>query len=209
MLSTVRELEFKHVGIEFSLSSMHMKKEAAEICSSLRLGMSTRLDLRPDGEGSLRAMLSRDSAHFDLVAVRCENKAVARRAAQEPRVDLLEFPSDPSQRRHVNFDDKEAELAAGYSCALEFDLSSLLKVNPIDQARLLSMMRSEFAVAMKKGVRVVVTSGADTIYGLRAPRDLASILSLLGADWETCLTSLSTHAMSILERSRLRDSERS
>jgi len=200
LLESARTIGYRHVAVEFGPGSMNQTGKVEEICNGLDLEVSTRVDLDPRDGGSLQNMLRHHRGRFDIVAGVCRNHSVARQAALDPRVDLLEFPHDPRERKLVNFSNKEAELAANRSCALELDFSAMLRADEIGQARLLSIMRTELSIALDNDVRVIVTSGAGDLYGLRAPRDLASFLGLLGANWQTCLDAVSTSPLQVVAR---------
>jgi RNase P/RNase MRP subunit p30 len=63
-------------------------------------------------------------------------------------------------------------------------------------------MQKETALAIKLDVPIVVSSGATDRYGLRTPRDLASLLTLVEMDSDLTLQAVSEIPVRIVERNR-------
>jgi RNase P/RNase MRP subunit p30 len=137
---------------------------------------------------------------FEVVCVSCENKAVARQAAKDRRVDLLSFPLLDFRRRF--FDRAEAELASNSFAALEVDVKPLLVLEGPMRVRLLSSLRREVAIAKKFHVPVVISSGVSKELLLRKPREMAALAFLFGLDEISGLEAVSQSANLIVERNR-------
>ena len=56
------------------------------------LDLASRVDLRPRSQNELVGLLRRLRRRFEIICVLCESKEVARQAAKDRRVDLLNFP---------------------------------------------------------------------------------------------------------------------
>jgi RNase P/RNase MRP subunit p30 len=63
-----------------------------EASKELGVDFVTRVDLRPRTPNDLTHQLRRLRRKFEVICVSCENKPVARQAAKDRRVDLLNFP---------------------------------------------------------------------------------------------------------------------
>jgi len=168
----------------------------------LGLDVISRVDLRPRGARELRASLRRVRRRFEIVAVCCRSKAVARQAARDHRVDLLNFSPSPSTRNRAWFDRQEASLASGASCAYEINVSDLLGLGPAAGAKLLSIIRREIENARDHGVPVATSSGADSRLLMREPRGLAALLDLVGVGEEEGLEMVSSIPWGIVEVNR-------
>lgn len=161
----------------------------------------TRVDLEPNTAGDLlRALKLRYK--FEITAVKCSTKSVARQAAKDRRIDILDFPTDPALRERIYFDSQEAILASGSLSALEINASTILGGGPFHRARLLATMRREVAEARRLRVPFILSTGAENLYGLKSPRDLASLLTLLDVDWKSSLDAVSEIPLRIVERNR-------
>ena len=143
---------------------------------------------------------------FEIICIVCDTKEVARQAAKDRRVDLLNFPSLDYHKRF--FDRAEAELASCSLAALEVDVKSLLVLEGPPRVRLLSSLRREVAIALEFHVRVVVSSGVGEEHLMRMPRDLASIAYLFGLDEAQALDAVSANPAGIVLRNREKLSSR-
>ena len=170
------------------------------VCKEAGIDFASRVDLRPRTENELMQQLRRLRRKFEVVCVSCENKAVARQAAKDRRVDLLNFPLLDFRRRF--FDRAEAELACNSLSGLEVDVKPLLVLEGPVRVRLISSLQREAAVARAFGVPIVVSSGVSTELLLRKPRDMAALAFLFGLDEASALKAVSQSANAIVKRNR-------
>jgi RNase P/RNase MRP subunit p30 len=180
-----------------------LKKETAELrsmCSEAKVDFASRVDIKPKTQNDLIHQLRRLRRRFEVVCVVCENKEVARQAAKDRRVDLLNFPSLDFRRRF--FDRAEAELASNSSAALEVDAKLLLVLEGPARVRLLSNLRRETAIAKEFHVPIVVSSGATSEMLLRKPREQAALAGLFDLDAASALEAVSQNPMAIVKRNR-------
>ncbi|MCW4052998.1 MAG: hypothetical protein NWE78_07320 [Candidatus Bathyarchaeota archaeon] len=164
------------------------------------LGFVTRIDLHPRSANELLRNLRKLRRKFEIVAVDCSTKTVARQAAKDRRVDLLVFPSMNRINRH--FDVAEGRLASECSAALEIEIKSILQTYSFTRARYLSCLRREVAISKKFQVPIILTSGAADVHQLRGPHDSASIAMLFGMDKNSALKAVSQDPWRIVERNR-------
>jgi ribonuclease P/MRP protein subunit RPP1 len=159
-----------------------------------------RADLRPRNENDLMSNLRRLRRKFDVIAVTCENKEIARQAAKDRRVDLLNFSSLDYRKRF--FDRQEAELASSALAAYEIDVKPLLVLEGPSRIRFISSLRREVAIAKSFKVPLVVSSGVGEERFMRVPRDMASISYLFGLNEVEALEAVSTNPVAIVKRNR-------
>ena len=195
MLELAADLGYKGVGL-----TTEEPPERGEIYPGLDL--VSRVTLRPSNVNDLTKSLRRIRRKYVIIAVECHSKNVARQAAKDNRVDILNFPVSISARRRVRFDRQEASLAGGANCVYEVNVSDLLGVGPLILSRLLSMFREEVENAKRYDVPVIVSSGADEPLTMREPRSLAAVLSLLGLDEKESLDAVSTTPWGMAEGNR-------
>jgi RNase P/RNase MRP subunit p30 len=171
-----------------------------EACNESEINFATRIDLRPRTQNELMHQLRRLRRKFEVVCVACENKAVARQAAKDRRVDLLNFPLLDFRSRF--FDRAEAELASNSLAALEIDVKPLLVLEGPTRIRLLSSLRREATIAKKFHVPIVISSGVSEDRLLRKPREMAALAFLFGLDEDSALKAVSQSANAIVKRNR-------
>jgi len=170
------------------------------ICSEAKIDFVSRLDLRPRTQNELMYLLRRLRRKFEVICVNCENKEVARQAAKDRRVDLLNFPSLDFRKRF--FDRAEAELASNSLAALEIDVKPLLVLEGPARIRFLSNLRREVAIAKEFHVQIVVSSGVTEAKLLRKPREMAALTFLFGLDEASALEAVAQAPVSIVKRNR-------
>jgi RNase P/RNase MRP subunit p30 len=169
-------------------------------CTQAGIDFVLRADFKPRTQEDLIRFLRKFRRQFEVICIICDSKEVARQAAKDRRVDLLNFPSLDYHKRF--FDRAEAELASCSLAGLEVDIKSLLVMEGPARVRLLSSLRREVSVALEFHVPVVVSSGVSEEHLLRMPHDLASLAYLFGLDQTQALDAVSTNPADIILRNR-------
>jgi RNase P/RNase MRP subunit p30 len=175
-------------------------KQVQRICEDTGIELASRIDLRPQTPGELLNGLRRLRRRFEIIAVLCESKNVARQAAKDRRVDLLNFPQFDFHRRF--FDAAEAELASSGLASLEIDMKPLLILEGPARIRLLSSLRREVATAKEFRVPIVVSSGTSDELLMRKPLDLAALASLFDLTGESAKEAVSVNPVAIVKGNR-------
>ena len=207
-LSRVSLLVGKASALGYNLVSMPFPPGVSEgeigqiqrICEEFGVRFASRVDLKPRNPEDLLRDLRRLRRRFEIIAVMCESKAVARQAAKDRRVDLLNFPQ-PDFRRCF-FDMAEAELASTCLCYLEIDVKPLLALEGAARIRLLSILRREVETAKAFHVPVVVSSGISETLLMRKPTEMAALTSLFSLDQASAMDAVSMNPMTIVKRNR-------
>jgi ribonuclease P/MRP protein subunit RPP1 len=195
------DLGYNLIGVSLPSKARQAKIDFLQkTCRNLDVDLAKRVDLAPKSARELLKSLRQFRRKFELVAVRCFSKSVARQAAKDHRVDLLVFPSTNPRERF--FDRAEANLASQGVAALEIDMVLLLDSSGFSRARFLSCLRREVEIAEKFDVPVVICSGAAVDFQLRGPRDFVSLATLFGMDNVAALKAVSVAPLAIIRRSR-------
>ena len=195
------ELGYKHVSVPFWPETPETEiSKLRACCVDAGIDYVTRADLKPKSQNDLMRQLRKLRRRYEVVCVACENKEVARQAAKDHRVDLLNFPSLDFRRRF--FDKAEAELASNSLAALEIDVKLLLVLEGPSRIRLLSNLRREVAVAIEFHVPIIVSSGVGDEWLLRKPREMAALAGLTGLGSSEALDAVSKNPCSIVYRNR-------
>jgi len=169
-------------------------------CNQAGLEFVSRVDFKPRNTEDLMRFLRKNRRRLEIISIICDDKEIARQAAKDRRVDLLNFPSLDYHKRF--FDRAEAELASTALAALEIDLRQLLILEGPPRVRLLSNIRREVALAQEFHIPIVVSSGISESHLMRMPKDLASLCYLFGLKQTEALNALSTNPVTLIERNR-------
>ncbi len=175
-------------------------EQLRNVCKEAGLDFVSRIDLRPRNQNELLSLLRKVRRKFEVVCVLCESKEVARQAAKDHRVDLLNFPLLDYRDRF--FDRAEAELASSSLATLEIDVKPLLVLEGPARVRFLSCLRREVQVAKEFHMSVVVSSGVSNPLLLRKPREMAALASLFSLDGVSGLDAVSQNPLAIVRRNR-------
>ncbi len=195
------KLGYHCISIPFTLGLQEDQATVLKtMCTKVGLDFVLRADFKARTQEELMHFLRKFRRKFEVICVVCESKEVARQAAKDRRVDLLNFPSLDYHRRF--FDRAEAELASCSLAALEIDVKPLLVLESPPRVRLLSSLRREITIAREFHVPVVVSSGVGEEHFLRTPRDLASLAYLFGLNEAEALDAVSTNPSGIVMRNR-------
>jgi len=201
MISNAHNLGYSLIAIAFpSNVSEEEIQRVRSISVEAGLDLARRVDLRPRTPKELLQNLRRLRRKFEIVAVLCENKNVARQAAKDRRVDLLNFPSVDFRMRF--FDRAEAELASGSLASFEIDVKPLLCLEGAARIKLLGNLRREASIAREFHVPIVVSSGVSDRWLMRKPRDLASLASLFDLDEPFAVEAVSKNPAAMVKRNR-------
>jgi ribonuclease P/MRP protein subunit RPP1 len=206
MANKALTLGYRLAAITFPFNYAREVERLKELLTEADIDLAFRLDLKPRTPSELVRSLRKFRRRFDVVGVVCESKNVARQAAKDRRVDLLNFPSLDFRRRF--FDRAEAELAANALASVEVDVKPLLVLEGAARVKLLSSLRREVAVAREFDVPVVMSSGVSDELYMRKPRELAALACLFDLDKVSAVAAVSSNPVGIVRRNREKLSQR-
>jgi ribonuclease P/MRP protein subunit RPP1 len=176
------------------------RKELANICKNAGIDFASRVDLNVKTRDQLTNRLRKLRRRYELICVSCESKEIARQAAKDRRVDLINFTSLDYNRRFL--DRSEAELISSSLAAWEIDAKPLYVLEGPTRTRFISTLKREISIAKEFKIPIVLSSGASNEWLLRKPRELASLAGLFNLDEGSALNAVSATPVSILKRNR-------
>jgi ribonuclease P/MRP protein subunit RPP1 len=201
MIRRASELGYSLVGIPLSPNaSKEQISKLRRICSEEKIDFISRVTFFPRTSNELLQSLRRYRRKFEILAVRCDTKEVARQAAKDRRVDLLQFSVTSLRKRF--FDEAEAELASQALASLEIELAPMLQLTSFSRVRLLSRLRKEVATATRFKVPITLSSGATEELLMRGPHDYAALTTLFDLPLSSALKALSDNPLIMVERNR-------
>jgi len=151
----------------------------------------------------LRKKVQKFRAKADVLIVNGGNIKINRAACEDPRVDILANPY--KNRRDSGINHIIAKKAAENKVALEIGLNQIIKTRSSVRAKILSNFRQIIKLKHKFKFPLITTSNAHSIYDLRTPEDIITLLSCLGMDSQEAKNSLSKYPLDIIERSKIRE----
>ena len=207
LISKVARFGYRMISVPFTNKLNEPELSQLKAASSQAgVDFVSRADYHPTTENDLKNFLRKFRRRFEIICISCDNKEVARQAAKDRRVDLLNFSSLDFRKRF--FDRAEAELASSCLAGMEVDVKPLMVMEGPARVRLLMSLRREVALAQEFHVPLVLSSGVGEGRLVRYPRDLASIAYLFGLDEASALDAVSTTPAAIVKRNREKLSNR-
>nr|MDO8043554.1 RNase P subunit p30 family protein [Candidatus Baldrarchaeota archaeon] len=176
ILHIISELGYAIICISFNKGFNNFFEKIKRKSEDFGLEVYRRMDLLPKNVQELKAKLRQIRRKFEIISVRCIDKKICVAAARDRRVDTLNFPTLESLK---NFTESTANLAAEGDTAIEICLKTFLNVRGIRRARLITESRKAAKIALKKGIKIVIDSGAENIFEMRGPQELCSLGYLL------------------------------
>lgn len=156
--------------------------------------------LEADNWGELKTKIKKNNAKSDVLVFKGGNAELNRKAAENSFVDIILHPE--KDRKDSGLDHIIAEKAAENNVAIGFDLRQLNKESK-DQTHILKHWMKNLELCEKYGTSYIITSGAENRNQLRAPRDIKSIIDVLGFNGDKAVKD---NPKSIIEDSMENDS---
>ncbi len=196
LLTTLKKLGFHGAVMELKPSLNECFDELESEAEKLNLNLHRKLIIESETRGDLLKTLRENRGKFEVITVLCRNLEVALVAARDSRVDTLIIPPHPGFR----IDKGVASLIRN---AVELPFSYFLQDR---QAFFKTAL--EIVSILGRKVNLIISSGASDPLSLRGPRELVSLLQVLGYDQEKALDSVSKIPEEIVKENLLKLSKR-
>ncbi len=131
-----------------------------------------------------------DGGDFDI------NKA----AVGDSRVDILLHPE--YKRKDSGMDHKTTKMASENDVVVGFVFHNLHQTYGKVRSHVLNHIKKCLKLCEKYDAEFIVTSGAGNKYEMRGPRELSSLLSVLGVEASLAIDSVSSTPKKIVKRNR-------
>ncbi|MEM2995633.1 MAG: RNase P subunit p30 family protein [Candidatus Bathyarchaeia archaeon] len=201
MIKKASELGYRIIALTFPQNFFEEDIQRLRMkCREYAVDLVSRVDLNPKTPKELIRSLRAYRRKFEVLAVLCESKSVARQAAKDRRVDLLNFPAFHPAKRF--FDIAEAELASKSLANLEIDMNPIFRLEGMARIKLLLSLRREALIAKRFHVPIVISSGVSDVRLMRKPREQAALASLFDLDEASAIQAVSKNPVAIVKRNR-------
>jgi len=171
-----------------------------------KAGAGTKLDIalgaeiRVDSVQELKKVVEQVRDRVEVLIVSGGDYNINRAACEDSRVDILLHPE--AGRIDSGLDETCAEAAQKNSVAIGFSFKELLNSFRKQRAKILESIGTNAQLLDKtKGMGVAVSS-ASSVWEMREPRQLASVLTALGFELSSALRMVSENPVWILEKNR-------
>ncbi|MBI4162257.1 MAG: hypothetical protein HY513_01120 [Candidatus Aenigmarchaeota archaeon] len=156
--------------------------------------------LKPASAGELDKLISKARPNAELIYVHGGNYDINRAACESSAVDMLCHPE--LGRKDSGIDHIVIKSAAANNVAIELNFREILESHGRNRSNILSSMRTNIMLAGKYEAKIIAVSGAVNIWGMRAGRELAAFLNLMGMDLGESLDAMSNVPKKIIAENR-------
>lgn len=179
------EIGYHLVGLTFDADvSKESRQRVTRLFEDRGIETVSRIDLQPRHRNELLTSLRKVRSSYDIVAVECHVKQLTAVAFRDRRVDLVFFPPDRRKSRFSYL------IPERLKKPVEFNAADLLD-DALTLGSRLQRGNDLMWNARRRRIPVVASSGATNWSSMRAPRDIAAILCVLGLDSLKALDAVS------------------
>ena len=204
IINRAEKLDLKTICISDRIDSIEKFKEIAKEIKSLKEKTSTKLEIlqgveiKAKNADEMRRMVDRFRDLADIIIVAGGDLEINRAACENSKVNILATPE--KQRKDSGFDHVMAKLAAENKVAVELCFRDYLHAYKKIRSYVLTHMRRNAMLAQSFDVALIVTSGAENIWDMRAGRELATLASACGIEREKAVRTVTDTAKWIIDR---------
>ena len=150
--------------------------------------------------GELKRALEQVREQVVLVAVAGGDYEINRAACEDSRVDLLAHPE--FNRRDNGLDEVCLHAASKNDVAIEVNFRELLSTYKRTRTYNLEKIATNIRLCQNLGVKIVASSGAQSAWEMRDPRELVSIVNILGVEFGSSFATVSDIPNAIIDKNK-------
>lgn len=186
-----------YAGIAITNPSESCRPEKSSLLDGTEI--LSGVELKAGNGSQLHGLVGKYRHMADIIVVHGGNESINRSAVENPNVDILScFGSiKDNGLNHVL-----ARSASDNDVALCFDLGEIICHKGGRRVRALSNFRKNLQLIRRYDVPFVLTANAESVYDLRAPRELMALAGLFGMTQEEAVCGLSAIPERILSKNR-------
>lgn len=145
----------------------------------------------------LRNLIDIYRGKVTILAVHGGYESINRAACSDSRVDILIHPENG---RGNGLNHTLATFAKKNDVAIGFSIDYLWRHRGYSRSKLLSLQRKNFIICRKFELKIILTSGALSLYDLKAPWEVEALSRFIGMDGTESESALSTIPRDILNK---------
>ena len=177
-----------------------MKDHIEQAKKEVDIDIYPGIEIEAENPLELKKLLSRVRDHVLVVAVHGGKYAINRAACEDSRVDILCHPE--LGRNDSGLDAVCMKAAAANDVAIQVSFRTILYSYRRSRSSLLSKMATNIKLANDMKARIVICSGAQAKWDMRDPRELISIMNVLGTELSRAFSTLSDVPGAIIEKNK-------
>ncbi len=203
--SFIKKFGYRKIGAVFDAKSLdpEMFYEIDNIAKKEGISVFLGAEVYADSLAELKSLAKEARKYADFVIAHGGDLKINRHALKF--VDILAHPE--RGRKDSGFDYIMAKIAKKNNVAIELNFRSFLAENGLGQIRVMEHFKNNIKLARKYGVKLIITTGAKSIYDIRSPREIYAFFEYIGMSREELLKAMIYNPKEIVERGRMRKSK--
>lgn len=189
-----QRLKLTGLGINASIPDFSPKKGVYTV-QKAGLHFFSRLSIKAGNIPQTKKLLVKNRQRALIIAIETNEPNVCKWATHDHRVDLITI--DPTHKEV--FDEGLVNLLKIHDKPVELIYAPLFKVNGIQRSKLLRNYYKIIDLILRKRIRLVISSGATSIFELRRKREVVAIAYLLGLPNDKALEAISEIPVQIVQ----------
>ena len=177
-----------------------LKEKITEAQKLVKVEILPGTKIQANNVGELKHALEQVREQVVVVAVAGGDYDVNRAACEDSRVDLLAHPE--FNRRDNGLDEACLNAASKNNVAIEINFRELLGTYRKSRAIMLEKIGTNVRLCQELGVKMAVSSGAQSVWEMRDPRELVSIANILGMELAASFATVADIPSWIVERNK-------
>ncbi len=177
-----------------------LKEKIAEAQKIVKIEILPGAKIAAQNVGDLKRALEQVREQVVVIAVAGGDYDINRAACEDSRVDFLAHPE--FGRRDNGLDEACLNAASKNNVAIEINFRELLGTYRKNRAIMLEKIGTNVRLCQELGVKMVVSSGAQSVWEIRDPRELVSIANILGMELATSFATVADIPSWIVERNK-------
>jgi ribonuclease P/MRP protein subunit RPP1 len=183
---------YGYAGIAITNHTPHQPQKP-EMTDHPKVEVYSGIEIVAKNPHHLTQMIQKYRAKVRVLSVHGGNEKINRAAVESRAVDILSHPDERLNHVLMRF-------ASENRVAIEFNLDSIIKMRGRARVLALTNFRHNLKLARKYGAPMILASNAQSIYDLRAPREMAALGTIFGMTEDEAIAALSTVPEEIIRR---------
>lgn len=202
MVGFAERLGYSGIAICDDYESKEKLVELKNMVKEIRteIGVYPGVLIRADSVSDMKEKISKVREKALIVIVAGGNYEINRAACEDPRVDILAHPEQG--RIDSGLDDVCMEAATQNNVAIQINFREILYSFRKQRSYTLNHISKNIELANHFRTPVVICSGAQSTWDMRAPRELVSIGNVLGLDISKAFLGITTVPQGIVESNK-------
>ncbi len=172
-------------------------EEFNELNESTDLELYRGIVINETNPNLLRKEVQRNYRKVDLIMANGGDEKINRTICETPQIDIINRPY--LDKRNSGINHILSKLLVENNISVNINLVDILKHKGFFRARTLNYINQMLMLQRKYGFRTVISSGSESFYDVRSPKNIILLSQLMDMDIDYAKKCITEHPMKIIE----------